>query len=50
MAYYSICESCGATLDPGEKCTCEKEIEDYKNKLSELTATDERGQLYMKVS
>lgn len=21
--YYKICESCGAVLDPGEKCDCE---------------------------
>lgn len=25
MPYYNICEKCGATLDPGEKCTCERE-------------------------
>ena len=25
MPYYKICEKCGATLDPGEKCTCERE-------------------------
>lgn len=22
MAYYNVCEICGANLDPGEKCTC----------------------------
>lgn len=30
--YYDICEICGATLDPGEKCDCnvceEKETSD----------------------
>lgn len=36
MAYYSVCENCGGTLDPGEKCTCEKdqqiaEVEYQKN-------------------
>ncbi len=25
MAYYHICPKCGAALDPGEKCDCEKE-------------------------
>lgn len=25
MPYYKICEKCGASLDPGEKCTCEEE-------------------------
>lgn len=27
MAYYKVCDLCGATLDPGEKCTC---VEDAK--------------------
>ena len=27
MPYYSVCEKCGANLDPGEKCTC---VEDAK--------------------
>lgn len=45
MAYFDICEHCGATLDPGERCTCEKEIEKYKNKLLSLTKADDRGQL-----
>lgn len=49
MAYFDVCEHCGATLDPGEKCTCDKDIEDYKNKMAELTATDGGGQLYLKV-
>ncbi len=25
MAYYKTCDICGASLDPGEKCTCEEE-------------------------
>lgn len=25
MAYYHTCPDCGANLDPGEKCDCEKE-------------------------
>lgn len=25
MPYYKVCDKCGATLDPGEKCTCERE-------------------------
>ena len=25
MSYYHICPHCGATLDPGEKCDCQKE-------------------------
>ena len=25
MSYYRICEVCGASLDPGERCDCSKE-------------------------
>lgn len=25
MAYYNTCPVCGAHLDPGEECDCEKE-------------------------
>ena len=25
MSYYRTCPKCGATLDPGEKCECERE-------------------------
>ena len=27
MAFYNVCEKCGAHLDPGEPCDCEKEQE-----------------------
>ena len=23
--YYRVCEKCGSSLDPGEKCTCDME-------------------------
>ena len=49
MAYFDICEHCGATLDPGEKCTCEKETEIYKSKLSKLVEIDKSGQISLKV-
>lgn len=49
MAYYDICAVCGAHLDPGEKCTCEKETEKYKNKLSKLVEIDKNGQISLKV-
>jgi hypothetical protein len=26
MSYYHICPECGATLDPGETCDCQKEL------------------------
>ena len=25
MPYYKTCKLCGASLDPGEKCTCEQD-------------------------
>ena len=25
MTYYYTCPNCGANLDPGERCDCEKE-------------------------
>lgn len=28
MPYYYTCPNCGANLDPGERCDCEKEIEE----------------------
>lgn len=32
MSYYTTCPKCGASLDPGEKCTCanEKAKESYE--------------------
>lgn len=24
MSYYRVCQNCGASLDPDEKCDCEK--------------------------
>ena len=35
MAYYNTCIECGANLDPGEICDCQKEQE--KNPLSAAT-------------
>jgi hypothetical protein len=42
MPYYNICEICGATLDPGERCTCkadkkEKEEQAKINKMVQFT-------------
>ena len=34
MAYYNICDNCGAHLDPGEKCDCvdQKEERNFSSK------------------
>lgn len=42
MPYYNTCSRCGATLDPGEKCTCEAEEIEAKeqakiNRMVDLT-------------
>ncbi len=34
MAYYRICQNCGCSLDPGEKCDCQEE----KQKQSDFFA------------
>lgn len=31
MAYYHTCPYCGANLDPGEHCDCEKEENDEQD-------------------
>lgn len=43
MPYYKTCSICGATLDPGEKCTCMQEAQEEKekektNKMVEFTS------------
>lgn len=30
--YFQICPRCGATLDPGERCECEKELDALREK------------------
>lgn len=30
MSYYHVCPECGATLDPGEKCTCSAPAPSYE--------------------
>lgn len=34
MGQYRTCEGCGATLDPGERCDCEKEKSACERTLS----------------
>ena len=36
MAYFDTCDKCGGTLDPGEHCDCENEIDEVKRLQSEL--------------
>lgn len=49
--YFYVCESCGAHLDPGEKCSCEAsntddvgdgtaDVKDKKDKKEEVRSDD----------
>ncbi len=33
MSFYNVCNKCGANLDPGEKCTCEREAEERRKQI-----------------
>ena len=44
MPYYHTCTLCGANLDPGERCDCEKE-EPSDAPPSKGPATQEKSQL-----
>lgn len=41
MTYYNTCKICGANLDPGEKCDCNKNI----NVIGDEVRERERGLL-----
>ncbi len=46
MAYYNICNRCGATLDPGETCDCEVEEMKRQESLSKKMEIDQRTGQY----
>ncbi len=41
--YYTVCPHCGANLDPGERCDCEKEKLNTPENVA--TVQDKEGQL-----
>ncbi len=46
MAIYRTCPRCGANLDPGERCDCELEEEEARERLLQALVVDPRtGQL-----
>lgn len=46
MAYYTVCSSCGANLDPGEKCDCESsKIQQYEFFKRHLETEQGSGQV-----
>jgi len=45
MAFYRECPLCGASLDPGEKCTCQEEKEQEERKHRRMFRTGRNGQL-----
>lgn len=45
MAYFHSCPRCGANLDPGEKCDCEKESKKIEEIYSKDLKTMSTGQI-----
>ncbi len=37
MAYYRVCPKCGSFLDPGERCDCEEEGEQWQRVFEQMT-------------
>lgn len=49
MAYYKICDKCGARLDPGESCDCEEVKERQMDFLSRaIKASPGTGQYFFR--
>ena len=44
MAYYRVCDRCGGTLDPGERCDCEMEEREREERMQKLVAVSRNGQ------
>ena len=46
MAYFSVCDKCKGTLDPGEKCDCEKEKKEVGRRYDNIIkVTPKTGQM-----
>ena len=46
--YNYICDTCGAYLDPGERCTCNETHERNLRMVEELLEPDADGQMTLK--
>ena len=46
--YNHICDTCGAYLDPGERCTCHDTHEKNLRMVDELLEPDADGQMALK--
>jgi hypothetical protein len=40
MAYFNICPDCGCSLDPGEKCDCQREAEKRQEVFNRCIRTE----------
>ncbi|MEH2957795.1 hypothetical protein [Candidatus Merdisoma sp. JLR.KK006] len=50
MAFYRTCPKCGAALDPGEHCDCEKEAEKQEDFFEkQLRINPETGQYALRL-
>lgn len=45
MAYYNLCDKCGCTLDPGEKCDCEQKMQKKEQDRQKMIFADQNGQM-----
>lgn len=41
MPYYNTCSRCGANLDPGEKCDCQRESTEQYIRASQVRSEKE---------
>lgn len=45
MAFYRVCDKCGCSLDPGERCDCEQEVRRTEESMKKILLTDKYGQM-----
>lgn len=51
MAYYHICQKCGAYLDPNEKCDCESvEVQKQRFYQNNLVTDSGSGQMFFNLN
>ena len=48
VAYYRICDKCGANLDPSERCTCSSKRERLERKYDNLLTSNKSNQYTFK--
>lgn len=50
MAYFKVCPGCGGHLDPGEKCSCQRQKGQEREALEKrIRADPATGQLFFRL-